>query len=82
MIKEKVMQEHSIDLETVKKGCKKGFILNPNEKIVQGIIRGINRCNGECPCHHEDTGDKHCPCEQYRLHDKCVCTLYVPSKEG
>lgn len=80
MKKEKDMQDHSINLDYVSKNCREGFILNPNQKIVQGIIRGINRCNGECPCHHEDDGDKHCPCEQYRIHNKCVCTLYIPKE--
>lgn len=44
---------------------KEGWKLNPNEKIVKGVTRGIERNNGECPC------------SNYRLHDHCCCSLYV-----
>lgn len=65
-----------VDLEYVTANIRPGWRLNPNEKVVNGIIRGINRCNGDCPCMN-DAEDKHCPCSNYRLHDKCCCTLYV-----
>lgn len=55
---------------------KEGWKLNPNEKIVKGVTRGIERNNGECPCHN-DSEDKHCPCSNYRLQDHCCCSLYV-----
>jgi ferredoxin-thioredoxin reductase catalytic subunit len=55
---------------------KEGWKLNPNEKIVKGVTRGIERNNGECPCHN-DSEDKHCPCSNYRLRDHCCCSLYV-----
>lgn len=55
---------------------KEGWKLNPNEKIVKGVTRGIERNNGEYPCHN-DSEDKHCPCSNYRLHDHCCCSLYV-----
>lgn len=55
---------------------KEGWKLNPNEKIVKGVTRGIERNNGECPCHN-DSEDKHCHCSNYRLHDHCCCSLYV-----
>ena len=55
---------------------KEGWKLNPNEKIVKGVTRGIERNNGECPCHN-DSEDKHCPCSNYRLNDHCCCSLYM-----
>lgn len=51
-------------------------MLNPNEKIVNGIIKGINHCNSDCPCNN-DSEEKHCPCSNYRTKDKCYCKLYV-----
>lgn len=39
-----------IDIEFVKSNIKPGWKLNPNEKVVNAIIKGLNRCNGECPC--------------------------------
>lgn len=55
---------------------KEGWQLNPNKKVVKAIVKGIERCGGECPCHN-DSIDKKCPCESYRLRDKCHCNLYV-----
>lgn len=52
------------------------WMLNPNEKVVKGITKGIERNNGHCPCHN--TGeDTLCPCSNYRFHDHCCCNLYV-----
>jgi ferredoxin-thioredoxin reductase catalytic subunit len=63
-------------LEQVKNNIKDGWMLNPNEKIVNGILKGINRNNGECPCNN-NSENKMCPCSNYRLHNHCCCTLYV-----
>ena len=63
-------------LEKIKENCKKGWIVNPNEKVVNGILKGINRNNGECPCNN-DSEEKTCPCSNYRLHDHCCCHLYL-----
>lgn len=65
-----------VDIEYVKNNTQSGWQLNPNEKIVNSIIKGINRCDGECPCNN-DSEDKHCPCSNYRLNNKCCCKLYV-----
>lgn len=65
-----------VDLEYVKGNLREGWMLNPNEKIVNGIIKCINRCNGDCPCNN-DSEEKHCPCSNYRTKDKCCCKLYV-----
>ena len=57
---------------------KPGFKLNPDEKRVKGIIKAIERNNGECPCVHEEPcDDPVCPCSDYRLKDKCCCQLYI-----
>ena len=67
-------------IEDVIKNIKSGWKLNPNEKIVNGIIKGINRCNGECPCSNS-SDDKHCPCSNYRDNDICCCGLYLPNTD-
>ena len=57
---------------------KEGWQLNPNEKIVKGIAKAIERNEGMCPCVHDNTtGDLHCPCSDYREKDKCCCQLYI-----
>ena len=65
-----------IDIEFVKANIREGWQLNPNEKVVNAIIKGINRCEGECPCNN-DSEEKICPCSNYRINDKCCCNLYV-----
>ena len=65
-----------VDLNFVINNIKEGWKLNPHEKVVTAIIKGINRCQGDCPCANT-SDDKHCPCSNYREHDKCCCKLYV-----
>lgn len=68
-------------LEHVKHNTKEGWVLNPNQKVVNGIIKGLIRCDGECPCAN-DSEEKQCPCSNYRLHDHCCCTLYLKKEEA
>ena len=63
-------------IEEVKKNCKEGWEVNPNEKLVNALVNRINKCDGECPCNN-DSIDKKCPCSNYREKDYCCCTLYI-----
>lgn len=65
-----------VDINYVIKNIKEGWKLNDNKKIVNAIINGINRNNGNCPCNNNSI-DKHCPCSNYRENNKCCCSLYV-----
>ena len=57
---------------------KDGWQLNPNEKVVKGITKMLGRNDNICPCvHPQDDGDLHCPCDSYKLRDKCCCQLYI-----
>lgn len=69
-----------MDIGTFKIFRKDGWQLNPNDQIVNGILRGIVRNDGECPCHN-DGEDKHCPCSDYREKDICHCGLYSKIEE-
>ena len=55
---------------------KVGWDLNPNDKVVNAILKRCEANNGECPCHN-DSEDKRCPGSSYREHDVCHCNLYV-----
>ena len=55
---------------------KEGWILNPNDKIVNSIFKMIENNAGKCPCYN-DCADTTCPCESYRINDKCHCGLYL-----
>lgn len=64
-------------LEEVKANCKEGWKVN--QKIAEAVIKRINICDGECPCHNdgETPKDRICPCKSYRDLDRCHCNLYV-----
>jgi len=65
---------------------KEGWILNPNKKIVDSVIKRCEKNGGLCPCFHDtedyEGKDLHCPCTDYRLKDICECKLYVKEKNG
>lgn len=62
---------------------KAGFALNPNDKVVNSILRMCEKNEGLCPCHHpDDDGDLHCPCDSYKLKDKCLCGLYIKMEKN
>ena len=57
---------------------KEGFILNPNDNIVNGIFRALEKNDGHCPCvHPERDGHDQCPCHDWLANSKCYCGLYV-----
>ena len=58
---------------------KKGWKLNPNEKIVNSILTRCEANNGECPCHNpgKNHSERLCPCKEYRENNVCHCTLYI-----
>lgn len=58
---------------------KQGWILNPNDKVVNAILKRCEANDGECPCHNEGETreDRLCPCKSYREKDKCCCNLYI-----
>lgn len=60
---------------------KPNWELNPNDKIVNSILKRIELNDGECPCHNE-SHDKHCPCSDYREKNICHCNLYVRNENN
>lgn len=55
---------------------KSGWKLNPNNKLVNAVLKRCEINEGECPCHN-NSEDKKCPCSDYRLKDECHCQLYI-----
>ncbi len=58
---------------------KPGWILNPNEKVVNAILKRVEKNDGECPCVNpgETREDRLCPCKEYRENNHCCCKLYI-----
>lgn len=63
----------------IKLFVKEGWQLNPNQKVVNAILKRCEKNNGECPCHNpgKTREDRLCPCLEYRENDECHCNLYV-----
>lgn len=60
---------------------KPGFILNPNDNIVNAILRRCEMNDGHCPCDNKGE-DTMCPCSDYREKDECHCHLYIKIEEN
>ena len=56
---------------------KEGWVIQPDDKKLNSILRAINRCEGHCPCQKEHPK---CPCSSYLDNDKCCCNLYIHVK--
>ena len=59
---------------------KEGWELNPNDKVVNAILKRVELCDGECPCVTDENiprEDRLCPCKSYRENNICHCKLYV-----
>lgn len=63
---------------------KQGWILNPNDKIVNAILKRLEVTEGECPCCNsgETKEDRMCPCRSYLEDDYCCCKLYLKEDES
>lgn len=70
------LEKHKNKYKMIQFYRKEGWVLNPNDKVLNAIIKRIVLNNGECPCHNE-SADKHCPCSDYREKGICHCGLYL-----
>lgn len=63
---------------------KEGWELNPDDKIVNAILKRLEVTGGVCPCDNlgKLLSDRFCPCKNYRENDICHCTLYVKKDES
>ena len=59
---------------------KPGWELNPNDKVVNSILKRCELNGGKCPCHN-DSLDNRCPCSAYREYNVCHCNLYVKKQQ-
>ena len=61
---------------------KKGWVLNPSDEKVNGILRLMHKNGGHCPCSHpEREGHDQCPCTEWIKNSKCYCGLYIKMEE-
>ena len=62
---------------------KPGWILNSNDKVVNAILKRVEKNDGECPCANpgKTKEDRTCPCRSYVEDDYCCCKLYIKTSE-
>lgn len=60
----------------------KGFKLNTNRKYVDGIINGILKKDGHCPCRINDDDTTLCPCDEFVEKGICKCRLFLPIEDN
>ncbi len=61
---------------------KKGFILNPDDLIVNAVFRALERTDGHCPTPVTNRfGHDQCPCSEYLQKGNCYCKLYIKENE-
>lgn len=61
---------------------KPGWDLNSDDKVVNSIIRMLEKNGGHCPCKSADReGHDQCPCHDYIANNKCHCRLYIKTED-
>lgn len=60
----------------------KGFKLNTNRKYVDGIISGILKKDGHCPCRINVDDTTLCPCDEFIKTGICKCRLFLPIEDN
>ena len=63
--------------------------LNPDEKVVAAVRKGLKKTGGYCPCRRQRTEDYKCMCKEFReqiadpdFEGFCHCMLYYKSKDN
>ena len=51
--------------------------LNPDEKVVAMIKKGLEEKNGHCPCRVNIDDTTLCPCDEFIEKGICRCKLYI-----
>lgn len=59
----------------------KGYRINPDRKYVEGIIKGLYRKDGHCPCRVNKDETTLCPCDEFIETGDCKCKLFIPITE-
>lgn len=58
-----------------------GYKINPNASHAKGIIEGLLKKDGYCPCKVEKTEENLCPCNEFLETGNCHCRLWVKKEE-
>lgn len=58
-----------------------GFKLNSDKKYVEGIVKGIRRCNLHCPCRVQKIPENICCCTDFIENGHCCCGIWEKVEE-
>lgn len=73
--------KHELTIYHALKDLPEGFRLN--YLAYKGIVRGLARTDGECPCNNpgETREDRMCPCKNFRENQHCCCNLFIKPED-
>lgn len=60
----------------------KNYRINPNKKLVDTIMEGLQRKDGHCPCRLNVDDTTLCPCDEFVKDGICKCKLFIPIEEA
>jgi ferredoxin-thioredoxin reductase catalytic subunit len=60
----------------------KNFRINPNKKLVDVIIEGLQKKDGHCPCRINVDDTTLCPCDEFIKDGICKCKLFIPIEKS
>ena len=60
----------------------KNYRINPNKKLVNTIMEGLQRKSGHCPCRLNVDDTTLCPCDEFIKDGICKCKLFIPIEEA
>ena len=59
----------------------RGYRINEDKKYVLGILEGLYRKNGHCPCRVNVDETTLCPCDEFVSEGICKCNLFVKKQD-
>ena len=60
----------------------KNYRINPNKKLVDTIMEGLQRKDGHSPCRLNVDDTTLCPCDEFVKDGICKCKLFIPIEEA
>lgn len=54
-----------------------GYKINPDVRYTRGILDGIEKKGGYCPCQVGKIPEIMCPCEHFTYMGHCCCKMFV-----
>lgn len=58
-----------------------GYEINKDKRYVEGILDGIKKKEGYCPCQVGKAEGAKCPCEHFEYMGHCCCKMFLKKEQ-